>query len=66
MSLLIKLVHPLMLLKSMQTFNEDFLRHHAEVALKYVRIVEKESRRARQADRVWFRKWQEELSKSTI
>lgn len=50
----------------MQTFNEDFLRHHAEVALKYVRIVEKESRRARQADRVWFRKWQEELSKSTI
>lgn len=50
----------------MDGFNEDFLRHHAEVALKYVRLVEREARKSRQSDRVWFRQWQGELSKSTI
>lgn len=61
-----KTAHALMPGRNMQTFDEDFLRYHAEIALKYVRIVEKESRRSRQADRVWFRQWQAELSKSTI
>lgn len=50
----------------METFNEDFLRHHAEKALAYVRLVEKEARRSKQVDRVWFRDWQSELSKSTL
>lgn len=48
------------------TFDEDFLRHHAKVALEYVRIVEKEAIRAEQADRVWFRDWQCEIRKSTL
>lgn len=48
------------------TFDEDFLRHHAEVALKYVQEVEKECRKAGQAGRAWFRYWQSQLSKSTV
>lgn len=46
--------------------NEDFLRHHAKVALEYVRLVEKEVRNSRQTGRVWFRDWQAELNKSTV
>lgn len=50
----------------MYSLNEDFLRHHAEVALKYVRLIEKEARMSRHSNRVWFREWQKELSKSTV
>lgn len=68
-----KLVHHLMLKKNIKTykvmpcrFDEDFLIHHANVALSYIRLVEKEVRRAKFRNRLWFRHWQEELSKSTI
>lgn len=47
-------------------FDEDFLRHHAEVALAYIRLVEKEARRSHQTNRVWFRQWQDQINQSTI
>lgn len=55
-----------MQLKNMQTFNEEFLRHHARVALEYIRLVEKETRKAGHSGRLWFRDWQQEITKSTI
>lgn len=44
-----------------ETLDKNFLKHHAEAAIAYVRLVEEEAKKLGDTDKGWYKEWRKAL-----